>query len=247
MATKKTDAPTIDIASLNVWQRLMMARIEFLSGGAKKSGKNLHAEFTYFELVDIVPQAEAIFAKYGLLMIPNLSNELAVASVYNTDKPEEHIEFSIPVQLISEPAKFRMNEVQGVGAAVTYYRRYLYMLVLDLVEADAFDAMSGATTTDDDTPAPAPKRSAKPLSTSDRQKIKEELTDDEAMASNEQTETLKALLKNLLEMDPEQESFVQEIAMRTNSFEDLKATACDALIDNVKGMIEAYSSGDEEE
>ena len=53
MATKKTDAPTIDIASLNVWQRLMMARIEFLSGGAKKSGKNLHAEFTYFELVDI--------------------------------------------------------------------------------------------------------------------------------------------------------------------------------------------------
>ena len=51
----------------------------------------------------------------------------------------------IPLQFITEPGKFRMNEVQGVGAAVTCYRRYLHEIVLDLVEADSFDGESNDT------------------------------------------------------------------------------------------------------
>ena len=46
----------------------------------------------------------------------------AVADIVNTENPEEHTCFSIPLQFIAEPSKFRMKEVQGVGAAVTYYR-----------------------------------------------------------------------------------------------------------------------------
>ena len=56
MATKKTEA-TVDIATMNVWQKLLAARIEFLRRGVTKSGVNLHAEFKYFELEDIVPVA----------------------------------------------------------------------------------------------------------------------------------------------------------------------------------------------
>ena len=68
------------------------------------------------------------------------------------------------------------------------------------------------------------------------------MTDSEAQASEDQVDSLKALLKRLLELDPENESFVQEIAVRTNSFADIKATACDALIENVADMISAYPS-----
>ena len=68
MAPKKTEnaATAIEIKDMNVWQKLQAVRMEFLAAGSKKSGKNLHAEFTYFELVDIVPQAEALFTKYHL-------------------------------------------------------------------------------------------------------------------------------------------------------------------------------------
>ena len=242
MATKKSTEETPDVSrSMNVWRKLLAVRNEFLEQGSKKSGKNLHAEFTYYELVDIVPKAEALFFKYGLFMQPYMTDTTANAQVVNTDNPDEAILFSIPLQLISEPGKFRMNEVQGVGAAVTYYRRYLYMLVLDLVETDAIDNQK-APDGEDEPSTPAPKRSAAPVSTSDREKIKEELTGSEAQASEDQVDSLKALLKRLLELDPENESFVQEIAVRTNSFAEIKATACDALIENVADMISAYPS-----
>ena len=47
MATKKTET-TVDTATMNVWQKLLAARIEFLRRGVTKSGVNLHAEFKYF-------------------------------------------------------------------------------------------------------------------------------------------------------------------------------------------------------
>ena len=140
MATKKAEeVATLDTSTMNVWEKLSAVRIEFYEAGAKKSGKNLHAEFMYFELKDIVPIAEPLFKKYGLLFVPTFLDGNATALIVNTDKPEEHLNFHIPLVFIAEPGKFRMNEVQGVGAVVTYYRRYLYMMVLDLVESDGFD------------------------------------------------------------------------------------------------------------
>ena len=117
MAAKNADkipAP-VDTSTLNVWAKLLKVRSEFYAEGAKKTGKNLHAEFKYFELEDIVPVAAPIFAKYGLLLIPTFVEGNAVAKVVNIDDPEETICFTIPLQFIAEPAKFRMNEVQGVG------------------------------------------------------------------------------------------------------------------------------------
>ena len=248
MATKKTESlietGTIDTGSMNVWQKLLMVRMAFLATGTKKSGKNLHAEFTYFELVDIVPQAETLFAQYGLLMIPTFQgDEAANATLVNIDNPEQQIVFSIPLRLIAEPGKFRMNEVQGMGAAITYYRRYLYMLVLDLVEADAIDGLSPKNGDEDaPTPVASQKKPSKPVTAAERKGIKEELTDSEAQASEDQVDTLKALLKKLMETDPEQEEFVQEVAMKTNSFTEIKATACDALIENLADMITAYTT-----
>ncbi len=245
MPTKKpatNEQTAIDTTEMNVWSKLLAVRNEFYAAGAKKTGKNLHAEFMYFELSDIVPVAAPIFAKYNLLLMPTFENGNAEAVVINTEKPDEHINFSIPLQFIAEPGKFRMNEVQGVGAAVTYYRRYLYMIVLDLVEADSFDGESNNTETDD-TPAPAPKK--KPATTEQRQEIKKTLTNSDGEADDLQKSALNAALKKLKEIDPSKEEFIQKIAIKTDKFTSIKKAACEQLILTVNEMIENY--GIEEE
>ena len=245
MPTKKpaTEQTAIDTTGMNVWSKLLTVRNEFYAAGAKKTGRNLHAEFMYFELSDIVPVAAPIFAKYNLLLMPTFENGNAEAVVINTEKPDERINFSIPLQFIAEPGKFRMNEVQGVGAAVTYYRRYLYMIVLDLVEADSFDGESNNTTEAEDAPAPAPKK--KPATTEQRQEIKKTLTNSDGEADDLQKTALKAALKKLKEIDPSKEEFIQKIAIKTEKFTSIKKAACEQLILTVNEMIENY--GIEEE
>lgn len=244
MATKNTDktpAP-VDTSTMNVWAKLLNVRSEFYGAGAKKTGKNLHAEFKYFELEDIVPVAAPIFAKYGLLMMTSFTENAAVATIINIDNDEDKIVFTLPLQFIAEPAKFRMNEVQGVGAVVTYYRRYLYMVVLDLVESDGIDDKKPVGEGEPPAPAPAPKK-GKPVTAAERETIKTELTDAEGNADDLQIQALKSALKALMELDPEQENFVQEIAVKTNSFTEITKANCEALINGVKEMIAAYDQG----
>ena len=242
-STKKTE--TTDVSGMNVFAKLLAVRSEFNEAGAKKTGRNIHAEFMYFELADIVPIAAPIFAKYGLLLIPTFVEGNAVAEVINIDDPHEKINFTIPLQFIAEPAKFRMNEVQGVGAVVTYYRRYLYMVVLDLVESDGIDNQKPKTDGDAPAPAPAaPKKGGKPVTAAERETIKGELTDADGNADELQIQALKAALKALMELDPDQENFVQEVAVKTESFTNITKANCEALINGVKEMIAAYDTGD---
>lgn len=242
MPTKKpaTEQTAVETSEMNVWSKLLAVRNEFYAAGAKKTGRNLHAEFMYFELSDIVPVAAPIFAKYNLLLMPTFENGNAEAVVINTEKPDEHIEFSIPLQFIAEPGKFRMNEVQGVGAAVTYYRRYLYMIVLDLVEADSFDGESSTAEAED---TPAPKK--KPATTEQRQGIKKTLTNSDGEADDLQKTALKAALKKLKEIDPSKEEFIRKIAIKTDKFTSIKKAACEQLILTVNEMIENYMQEDD--
>lgn len=248
MATKKETAPPIpplDISNMNVWERLLHVRTEFYEAGVKKSGKNLHAEFEYFELADIVPIAQQLFAKYRLLLQTSFVKDMAYAAVVNIDDPDKSINFSIPLVFISEPSKFRMNEVQGAGAAVTYYRRYLYFLVLDLVQNDEIDSgeHEKKPTTAPGTP---PKREPKtPPTPSERKKTAKRLTEEaNAPATEEQIAELKAVLKTLLSADPEQEEFIGDIAVRTNKFTKITADQCTALISGVNAMLENYKGSE---
>ena len=58
--TEKTPAPAVDYSGMNICRKLQIARLKFLQAGVKKTGKNIHLEFMYFELADIVPVAEAM-------------------------------------------------------------------------------------------------------------------------------------------------------------------------------------------
>lgn len=249
MATK-TPAPAVDYSTMNVLAKLQQARLKFLQAGVKKTGKNIHLEFMYFELQDIVPSAESIFSEVGLLMVPTFGKEFATAKVYNVDDREEDpIVFEAPftqiAPIVSNTGKVVTNEMQALGSSITYMRRYLWQLVLDIIESDSIDNTSGADdATDSPSPVPTPKPTKKPPVTQEkRQEIKTELTSPPSdSASEEQIKGLKSKLKELMEIDPEQESFVQSVAVKTEGFTKITSDACAQLIAGVTEMLTAYES-----
>lgn len=243
MATTKKSAETaaVDYSTMNVFQKLQLARVRFLEAGVDKSGKHMKLEYKYFELADIVPKAEQIFLEIGLMMVPSMYGDKATARVYNVNDPEDYIDFVAPytpiAPIVSNAGNQVTNEMQATGSSITYIRRYLWQLVLDIVEHDSID--SGEF---DTTPAPAPAVTKKPpVTTEQRQEIKKELTGAPAGAATvEQVSTLKSLLKKLMDIDAEQEQFVQTIAMKTEGFSKIEADKCDALIEGVNNMLAGY-------
>lgn len=247
MPTKTEKTAAVDYSTMNVYQKLQLARYKFLQSGVKKSGKNIHLEFMYFELQDIVPTAVTIFSEIGLLMVPTFGKDFAVAKVFNVDDTDEDpVVFEAPFTqidpIVSNSGKVVTNEMQALGSSITYMRRYLWQLVLDIIEADSIDNISGGE--DTDTPAPTPKPTKKaPVTQEKRQEIKTELTAPPSDSASEiQIKNLKSKLKELMELDPEQESFVQSVAVKTEGFTKITSDVCNQLIAGVTEMLTAYES-----
>lgn len=237
MATTSTNAK-----ALNAYQRLLKARVQFLNSDPKKSGKNMTLAFKYFELDDIVPIATKIFDEVGLLAVPNFTPDTAVLTIYNTDNPcDDFVVFTIPL-VLSEGNK-AVTPVQAVGASVTYYRRYLYMIALDICEPDSIDTMGNpnpapitpvpapATPVAKPTPAPVvnpiatPKEESKPL------------TNGNGNASETQIRQLKDLLIKLKEADPSKEEMIAQIAVQTKGFTVISKADCETLVIKIGEML----------
>lgn len=179
---------------MNIYQKLTEARARFLAMPVKKSGINRFAKFDYFELSDIVPVKTAIFKDLGLCDVISFSDESAVLVLVNTDKSDETICFTSPIKA---QAVNGMNEMQAIGASETYARRYLYQMMLDIVEADTFDATMGSEGS-----APIKLiKSATPANTAQkgREEAKEALTTGEA--SESEITAVKRALKKLRDKD----------------------------------------------
>ena len=67
-------------------------------------------------------------------------------------------------------------------------------------------------------------------------------TRSDAPADELQIKALKAALKQLMELDAEQESFVQEIAVKTEGFTNITKEVCEALVNGVAEMIAGYTA-----
>lgn len=234
MANAKTNTAT---AVLSVYGKLLKAREMFITSGMEKSGINPHAEFKYFELEDIVPIATKIFTELNCVFIISFPENRAVGTFINLDDVSQTITVEFEERSIAEPAKFRMNEVQGLGAEITYMRRYLYMLLFDIVESDGFD--SGAISV-------TPKaESTKPATPQQREEIKETLTDADGNANEMQLKALKTACKKLMDADPEQENTVQTICEKTEGFTKISKNDCTTLITKISEMLDNYSDVEE--
>ena len=240
MAKKEEKAPeraAIDYTKMNVLQKLALARLRFLEEGTKKSGKNIKLEFSYFELSDIVPVATKIFAELGLVSTVSFDMQSAEMMIYNADDPNEKpVCFLAPYRevdpIVSKAGSVVTNAVQIVGMSITYYRRYLYMMALDIVEADSFDATVGEPVPEEKPKAPATKE--------ERKAAKQKLVEEETLAPEAQVAELKDLCKQLIEADPEQKDFVMQIAEKTNGFEGLTTSVCTAVSGKLREMLAEY-------
>lgn len=233
-ATKTTK----EVKDANVYQRLLTARAKFLEADVQKTGKNMHLSFKYFELDDIVPSAIRIFNEVGLIPIVNFTADTATMNIVNTDNPEDTVSFVAPFNqiapIVSNAGKQATNEMQALGSSITYMRRYLYMMALDICESDSIDANIGKG--EDNAPAAeAPKAPATPQQ---RQAVKEDLTAKDGNATALQIKGLKAVLKKLKEADPSKEEMIANIAVQTQGFTVISKSDCEAMINRINEMLE---------
>ena len=232
--------------NLNVYQKLNLARKMFLESGAKKTGKNFSIGYHYFELEDIVPIATDIFNTIGIITIVSFTEERGLMEVMNTDNPvpEQSITFSTPMRYAD--TNKGTNAVQALGSTHTYIRRYLYMMALDIVESDEIDA----TATREGVPAPAvaaqpvPAEEVvkKPVGRKPKKKDEPvaEPVAEESNATEADVQNLKKVCSSLLDIDPEQEDFVQQIAEMTEGFTKMTSEQANTIISGVQEIINSY-------
>nr|DAK93169.1 MAG TPA: DNA polymerase [Caudoviricetes sp.] len=234
---RRTKRMATNTKGVNVYQKLLAARTKFLESNVEKSGKNMHLQFKYFELEDIVPTATRIFNEIGLIPIVTFDSNVATMTMVNTDNPEETAVFFAPFNqlapIVSNSGNAVTNEMQALGSSITYMRRYLYMIALDICESDSIDAGIGAKPA-----APKPAEKKAPATQEQRQEVKENLTAPSESASALQIKGLKAVLKRLKDADPSKEEMIAKIAIQTQGFTVISKSDCEALIQRITTMLE---------
>lgn len=233
MATaKKTE--TTNTTAMNIYQKLLRARAMFLEVDVKKTGKNMNLSFKYFELEDIVPAAIRIFEEVGIMPVVNFTSDTATMTMVNTDNPEETITFTSPFNqvspIVSNAGKQVTNEMMALGSSITYMRRYLYKIALDICENDDIDASAGTSSSS------SPK--AAPATPEQRQEVKKELTAPSDNATPLQIKGLKSVLKKLKDTDPTKEEMIAKIAVQTEGFTVISKADCETLIQRITAMAE---------
>lgn len=121
---------------MSVYKKLQEARALLHKTPLNKSGKNKFAGFNYFELGDFIPQVTEIFNKIGLCGVVSFTVDTAYLTVHETEG-DGIITFTSPL-VYAENAKGQA--IQSLGSTHTYFRRYLWLLCMDVLENDNIDA-----------------------------------------------------------------------------------------------------------
>lgn len=225
MATaKKTE--TVDYSTMNVYQKLAIARAKFAEANPKMSGKNRHLEFEYYELKDLTPVQTRIFAEVGLVEIfdevyspastvsymdetkrETEPAHYAVSTIVNADNPSETITFTTlwselkPI-ISQKTGTESQNALQRHGSEQTYLRRYNKLKVLDASEPDENESNSGAVVSSAKpaaTAKPAPAKAAKPATATERKAAAAKIANADGPAPKMQVNALLKVIKTMSE------------------------------------------------
>ena len=122
---------------MSVYKKLQEARIALNNTQLNKSGKNNYAGVSYFELADFIPQVTEIFNKVGLCGVVSFTNDTACLTVHEADG-NGMITFASPL-VMAENAKGQA--IQSMGSTHTYFRRYLWLMCMEITENDVVDSV----------------------------------------------------------------------------------------------------------
>jgi hypothetical protein len=126
---------------MNIYQKLQKTRVELQNMKLTQSGKN--QTINYFELGDFLPHANSLCDKNGLYtkfqLVTDNSIEKAILTVINSEEPTEKESFVIPTAEVELP---RGQKIQGLGAKITYLRRYVMMIAFEIADSDKIDSLN---------------------------------------------------------------------------------------------------------
>ena len=126
---------------MNIYAKLQKARVMLQSIDMQKSSLNKFAGFKYFELADFIPHVNKVMDEMGLCGIVSISSEgVATLTIHDSESPDI-ITFSSPT---ADASVKGATQIQCLGSLLTYMRRYLWMMAMELVEHDAIDAVKPA-------------------------------------------------------------------------------------------------------
>lgn len=125
----------------NIYQKLQKMRVDLQGMNIKKSGKNKHMGYEYYELSDILPPINRLMLANKVTAVVTFGDDYAKLRMINCENVEEWVEFSSPMAGVTLKGA---HDIQNLGAVETYQRRYLYMTAFEVVESDYFDATQGA-------------------------------------------------------------------------------------------------------
>jgi hypothetical protein len=122
-----------------LYKKIAQARARL--NGLQKTGNNAYTKYDYFELGDFLPEINRLAEELGFLPVVSFEGNLPAGegtvklTVYDTET-EELLVWTLPFVM---PELKGGHTIQNLGAAQTYYRRYLYMMAFEISEADAID------------------------------------------------------------------------------------------------------------
>ena len=126
---------------INVYKKLAQARVKLLESGMKKSGYNGFSKFSYFQLEDFLPQTNRIFNELGLCSQFNLYDGFAILEIFDTDDTSDggsSVMFTAPT---AEAGIKGASAIQQLGGVITYMRRYLWLMAMEITEYDTVDSL----------------------------------------------------------------------------------------------------------
>lgn len=168
---------------MTIHKKIATFKKEFHTLKMEMSGLNKHSGFPFFQIQDFIKQATELLEKNGLVFKISFPENRCQGTCIDVETGERE-DYFCPVADANIP---KATPVQNLGGVMTYVRRYMWSLFLDLVEYDGVDATSGAE--------PEPENKTKtgkksinmpPLTKTEPPKDKEEVKPAEAPAKTEE-------------------------------------------------------------
>lgn len=210
-----------EVKPKNVYQKIQLVRHTLSKSDLKKTGKNKHLDYNYFELGDFLPKLNDLMNEHGLMshfsMQVSDGGNIAVLSIIDTDDSESQVQFSCPLREASMP-----NPIQSLGATITYLRRYLLMIAFEIAESDVVDATAS---------------NAKPNKPANRPVATKSAPKSPIMASLEQIKIIDKLAEDLA-----QDKDVLMEKLKIKSWKELTATRASGVIKRLEEIEDEITS-----
>lgn len=213
----------------NLYFRLANVRTKFLESRIQKTGKNTTLKAMYFQLDDIVPVAMPLFNEENLLPVTSFTDTEGSLTIIDMLDDSKTLSFTAPVREWNGNAA--VTPIQATGAMITYMRRYLYQIALDIVEVDEME--DGTMPNPTAKPVAAPKIPATPEK---REAVAQELTAPEGNATSLQVTQLKKKLKDLrikTGNSKDVEEWIAKLAVDTRGFTVITKNQCEDILKQV--------------